>query len=548
MNATATNRIADMRKHCTVTPKASPAATRSVPFLRNIFFAIGLLCAPLVAEASVCETVWDGEKIVASLSGLPSNLRIPLKDKNQNSKEVTLAQVRAFHDAKNRISRVVGLSPAFILCGDSSPNAFAGPGPNGPVVGVTLGMLRLADGDADMAAAVIGHEFAHHVKQHGSASQTRNAVIGMIGLVAGIALEYNLQKKQGVTGLGLDVGTMGANLTSRKFDRDQEREADDLGFQYMIAAGFNPTGALRLAERFSQLGRGEGGWFYDSHPGWNERGDLLRAKIANSPEARQIIAKGSGSATITTVTQSTFPEASAAFLPTNQPMDAQRVFQTGVAAYQEGNYAKALEQFKRSADLNYPLAKWSVGSLFEKGQGTSANLTEANSWYRKAAEQGVINAQLSLGYNLATGRGVAKDEVEAVTWFRRAADQGFAPAQNNVGISYASGRGVAKDDAEAVTWFRRAADQGFAPAQANLGYHYSSGRGVAKDDAEAVTWFRKAAEQGHSQAQNSLGLHYATGRGVAKDDAEAVKWYRKAAEQGNAAAAVALRKLAPASN
>jgi uncharacterized protein len=521
------NHIPTLRESFTVALKT--------PFVRNVFLTIVLLCMPFAASASVCETSWDGDKIVVTLSGRPSNLRIPLKDRNQNSNEVTLAQVRAFHEAKDRISRVVGLSPTFILCGDNSPNAFAGSGPNGPFVGVTLGMLRLADGDPDMAAAVIGHEIAHHIKQHGTESKTRDTVIGVIGLIAGIALEYNLQKK-GVVGVGMDLGTMGANLTARKFDRDQEREADDLAFQYMIAAGFNPTGSLTLAERFSQLGHGSGGWFYDSHPGWDEREQLFRTKIANSSEAQQIIAKAGVSSNGTTETQKTLAGASAGFLPTKQPIDAQKIFQSGVTSYQEGQYSKALEQFKRAADLNYPLANWAVGLLFAKGQGTPVNLAEANSWYRKAAEQGIAIAQGSLGYNLENGLGINKDETEAVKWYRKAAEQGLAPSQDSLGLMYIRGQGIDKNYGEAMKWFRKAAEKGFASAQSNLGAMYANGHGTSKDETEAVKWYQKAAEQGNAKAQDNLGLMYINGHGIAKSDDEAMKWFRKAAEKGLASA------------
>lgn len=263
--------------------------------MKRLLFLLAFSCIPLMANAGVCDTAWDADKIVNTLSGRSSHLKIPLKDKSGSTNDVTLAQVRAFYDAKEKIARVAGMSPNFIICSDRDPNAFASSGSKGEVVGVTLGMLRLADGDPDMAAAVIGHEFAHHVKRHGVASQSRDAVVGLIGLVAGVALEYNIQKKHGVEGLGLDLGQVGSTLVSRKFDRDQEREADDLGFQYMLAAGFNPTGSIKLSERFSRLGHGGGGWFFDNHPGWDERGELFKRKIASSPEAQQIIARARSS-------------------------------------------------------------------------------------------------------------------------------------------------------------------------------------------------------------------------------------------------------------
>ena len=142
--------------------------------------------------------------------------------------------------------------------------------------------------------------------------------------------------------------------------------------------------------------------------------------------------------------------------------------------------------------------------------------------FRPLAEQGHAPSQFNLGVLYATGQGVAQDYAEAVRWYRKAAAQGDAKAQNNLGLMYRNGRGVARDYREAVKWCRRAAEQGRARAQNNLGVMYDMGRGVPQDHSEAVRWWSKAAEQGHA--------------------AEAVKWYRKAASQGHEKAQRFLRK------
>ena len=103
--------------------------------------------------------------------------------------------------------------------------------------------------------------------------------------------------------------------------------------------------------------------------------------------------------------------------------------------------------------------------------------------WRPLATQGHAAAQVSLGTMYAFGRGVPKDHAEAVRWYRMAAEQG---------------------NAEAVRWLRRAAEQGNAAAQANLGRMYANGQGVPKDYAEAARWYRKAAEQGHTEAARWL--------------------------------------------
>lgn len=78
------------------------------------------------------------------------------------------------------------------------------------------------------------------------------------------------------------MARIGTVLVARQFDRDQEREADDLGFRYMTQAGFNPSGAVRIADKFQKMGGSEGGSFFSSHPGWDERADRFRAMIASS--------------------------------------------------------------------------------------------------------------------------------------------------------------------------------------------------------------------------------------------------------------------------
>ena len=163
-------------------------------------------------------------------------------------------------------------------------------------------------------------------------------------------------------------------------------------------------------------------------------------------------------------------------------------FQTGWQAYESGDYATALREF------------------------------------RPLAEQGIAEAQYNLGLMYAAGEGVPKDDAEAVKWFRKAAEQGVALAQHNVGAMYANGRGVPKDDVEAVKWFRKAAEQGFVESQLTMGFMYANGKGVPKDSVEAVRWYRMAAAQGHVEAQFNLGLRYAFGRGVLEDSVEGYAW------------------------
>ena len=153
-----------------------------------------------------------------------------------------------------------------------------------------------------------------------------------------------------------------------------------------------------------------------------------------------------------------------AFLMTlSLPVSAQD-FQKGLAAYEAGDYASALKEWK-------PLA-----------------------------EAGDAAVQLNLGYMYDNGRGVPQDYARAVRWYRLASEQGDADAQYNLGIMYMNGYGVLQDYAEAAKWYRLAAGQGDADAQYNLGMMYQLGDGVLQDNVMAHMWYNIASANGISKA------------------------------------------------
>ena len=214
-------------------------------------------------------------------------------------------------------------------------------------------------------------------------------------------------------------------------------------------------------------------------------------------------------------------------------------FQAGWEAYDRGDYATALREWRSLAEQGHARAQFYLGRMYERGQAVPKDDTEAVKWFRLAAqglrslaEQGHAEAQNELGLMYYSGRVVPQDDAEAAKWFRLAAEQGYARAQVDLGNMYRMGRGVPQDNDEAKSWWHKAADQGDAGAQVDLGLRYQIGWGVPHDDTEAVKWIRKAAEQGYGRAQYELGVTYAEGKGVPQDYAEAAKWYRKAAEQG----------------
>ena len=249
------------------------------------------------------------------------------------------------------------------------------------------------------------------------------------------------------------------------------------------------------------------------------------------------------------------------FMTLSSPVAAQE-FQKGLTAYQAGDYATALQEWRPLAEQGNVYAQNNLGLMHEYGRGVPQKIDEAVKWYRLAAEQGDVNAkhnldkmykifraffkiqkplaklgdvvaQADVGLMYELGQGVPQDYAEAVKWYRLAAEQGDVGAQFKLGFIYGNDKGVPQNYAEAVKWYRLAAVQGDAIAQSNLGIMYVEGRGVPQDYAEAVKWYRLAADQGIAQAQSNLGYMYDYGQGVLQDNAMAHMWYNIGAANGN---------------
>ncbi len=77
-------------------------------------------------------------------------------------------------------------------------------------------------------------------------------------------------------------------------------------------------------------------------------------------------------------------------------------FLEGVAAYERGDYAMALREFRPLAEQGYAGAQNNLGLMYARGRGVPQDYAAAVKWYRKAAEQGYVEAQHNLGFNYGT--------------------------------------------------------------------------------------------------------------------------------------------------
>ena len=132
----------------------------------------------------------------------------------------------------------------------------------------------------------------------------------------------------------------------------------------------------------------------------------------------------------------------------------------GMDAYNAGDYATALKEWKPLAEQGNGSAQTNLGYMYTKGNGVLKDYAEAKKWYQLSAEQGYAYAQHNLATMYLKGHGVLKDYAEAIKWWRLAAKQGHYLSQNDLGISYAMGNVVPKDNIKAHMWFNIASANG----------------------------------------------------------------------------------------
>jgi len=224
-------------------------------------------CAAFVLAAAGCSTnPYTGESQFilvsdAELSQMSAQAWSQMISEEPVSRDPALNQ-RARRVA-DRVIQAAGLGgqPWEVAVFDSDErNAFVLPGGQ---IGVYRGMMQLADTD-DQLAAVLGHEVGHVVGRHAAerASQQMGAGLGaqVLGGVLGGQDPNAAGRWQQILGVGAQYGLV------LPYSRSNESEADLLGIDYMVRAGFNPRQAITLWQKMAAEGGARGPAFLSTHP------------------------------------------------------------------------------------------------------------------------------------------------------------------------------------------------------------------------------------------------------------------------------------------
>ena len=167
------------------------------------------------------------------------------------------------------------------LIGSKQINAFCMPGGKIAFYTGILDQLSLTD---DEAAMIMGHEMAHALREHARARIAKSQGTGML-----FSLGAQLF---GLGQLGDVAASLGTQLLTLRFSREDESDADLVGLEVAARGGYNPQASVSLWEKMGRAGGGAGGPnFLSTHPSGPQRIQQLQANV---PKVRGLYERARG--------------------------------------------------------------------------------------------------------------------------------------------------------------------------------------------------------------------------------------------------------------
>ena len=163
------------------------------------------------------------------------------------------------------------------LINEKSINAFAAPG---GIIGVNAGLIFHTETEGQLAS-VLSHELAHLSQRHFARRMQRQkdrSLANTLMILGSIALAGATSNPN-----ALLVGQQAITQQNLSFSRGDEQEADRIGFNNLVLAGFDPKSTSYMFEKLQSLSRLSGSnelEFLRSHP-------LTKNRIADAQSRAQ---------------------------------------------------------------------------------------------------------------------------------------------------------------------------------------------------------------------------------------------------------------------
>ncbi|SRR5712691_649512 len=180
-----------------------------------------------------------------------------------------LAYIRMVGERIHAVTPLANRPFDFEIINDSTVNAFSLPGGH---VYLNTGLIAQAD-KVDMLVGVMAHEISHVVARHAIKQVQQQQEISIIG---GILLGQNPGALAQIAAQLLAGGAMA------RFSRADEKQADDMGLDFMTRAGYDPHGMLEMFQKLlsmEQRGSSAVARFFQDHPGTQDRIDDISGRI-----------------------------------------------------------------------------------------------------------------------------------------------------------------------------------------------------------------------------------------------------------------------------
>jgi predicted Zn-dependent protease len=146
-------------------------------------------------------------------------------------------------------------------------NAYAFPGGS---IAATRGIMLELDSE-DELAALMGHEIGHVNARHFAERQAQGTLLDIVTATATVAAgSKNAQYGE----LAQLIGSLGGGALLSHYSRENEREADALGLEYMNKAGYTPEGMADLMDMLNSQSKSKPNaleLMFATHPMSSER-------------------------------------------------------------------------------------------------------------------------------------------------------------------------------------------------------------------------------------------------------------------------------------
>lgn len=154
-------------------------------------------------------------------------------------------------------------------------NAYAFPG---GTIAATRGILLEVESE-DELAALMGHEIGHVNARHFAERQAQGTLLEIVAATATVAAA---SKKPQYGELAQLIGSVGGGALLAHYSRENEREADALGLEYMNKAGYNPAGMADLMDMLNSQSKSKPNaleLMFATHPMSSERAANTRQAL-----------------------------------------------------------------------------------------------------------------------------------------------------------------------------------------------------------------------------------------------------------------------------